>query len=96
MIAIGTLRDADFHPAHARAGVDRGESAEDYVEGARAIGLPNFWIILRYILPNVLPPILVQATLTVATAIIAEASLSFLGLRSTAAQSFLGVDAQIG
>ena len=54
--------------------------AEDYVEGARAIGLPNFWIILRYILPNVLPPILVQATLTVATAIIAEASLSFLGL----------------
>jgi ABC-type dipeptide/oligopeptide/nickel transport system permease subunit len=54
--------------------------AEDYVEGARAIGLPDFWIILRYVLPNVLPPILVQATLTVATAIIAEASLSFLGL----------------
>lgn len=54
--------------------------AEDYVEGARAIGLPDFWIILRYILPNVLPPILVQATLTVAIAIIAEASLSFLGL----------------
>jgi ABC-type dipeptide/oligopeptide/nickel transport system permease subunit len=54
--------------------------AEDYVEGARAIGLPNIWIILRYILPNVLPPILIQATLTVATAIIAEASLSFLGL----------------
>jgi ABC-type dipeptide/oligopeptide/nickel transport system permease subunit len=54
--------------------------AEDYVEGARAIGLPDLWIILRYILPNVLPPILVQATLTIATAIIAEASLSFLGL----------------
>lgn len=54
--------------------------AEDYVEGARAIGLPDFWIILRYILPNAVPPILVQATLTVASAIIAEASLSFLGL----------------
>ncbi|QFU17355.1 ABC transporter permease [Microvirga thermotolerans] len=54
--------------------------AEDYVEGARAIGLPDFWIILRYILPNVIPPILVQATLTIASAIIAEASLSFLGL----------------
>jgi ABC-type dipeptide/oligopeptide/nickel transport system permease subunit len=54
--------------------------AEDYVEGARAIGLPDLWIILRYVFPNVLPPILVQATLTVATAIIAEASLSFLGL----------------
>jgi ABC-type dipeptide/oligopeptide/nickel transport system permease subunit len=54
--------------------------AEDYVEGARAIGLPDFWIIVRYIFPNVLPPILVQSTLTIAAAIIAEASLSFLGL----------------
>ena len=53
---------------------------EDYVEGARAIGLSHAKSIRRYILPNVFPPILVQATLTVATAIIAEASLSFLGL----------------
>ena len=53
---------------------------EDYVEGAHAIGLPTRKILVRYILPNVLPPILVQATLTIATAIIAEASLSFLGL----------------
>jgi peptide/nickel transport system permease protein len=53
---------------------------EDYVEGARAVGLSHFRIVSRYILPNVFPPILVQATLTVATAIIAEASLSFLGL----------------
>lgn len=55
-------------------------AAEDYVESARAVGLPTPRILTRYILPNVLPPILVQATLTVATAIIAEASLSFLGL----------------
>ncbi|WP_027349798.1 ABC transporter permease [Halotalea alkalilenta] len=53
---------------------------EDYVEGARSIGLGNLMILKRYIAPNVFPPILVQATLTVATAIIAEASLSFLGL----------------
>lgn len=53
---------------------------EDYVESARAVGLPTPKILSRYILPNVLPPILVQATLTIATAIIAEASLSFLGL----------------
>jgi peptide/nickel transport system permease protein len=53
---------------------------EDYVEGARSIGLRHSSIILRYILPNVFAPILVQATLTIATAIIAEASLSFLGL----------------
>jgi peptide/nickel transport system permease protein len=54
--------------------------AEEYVEGARAIGLGHYRIVARYILPNVLPPIIVQASLTVATAIIAEASLSFLGL----------------
>lgn len=53
---------------------------EDYVEGARAIGLSHFRIMLSYILPNVLAPIVIQATLTVASAIIAEASLSFLGL----------------
>lgn len=54
--------------------------SEEYVEGARSIGLGPVAIMVRYIFPNVLPPILVQATLTVATAIIAEASLSFLGL----------------
>jgi len=55
-------------------------AAEDYVESANAIGLPTMKILSRYIFPNVLPPVLVQATLTIATAIIAEASLSFLGL----------------
>ncbi|MBF2713721.1 ABC transporter permease [Agrobacterium vitis] len=53
---------------------------EDYVEGARSIGLGHVAIMSRYIFPNILAPVLVQATLTVATAIIAEASLSFLGL----------------
>ncbi|HYG87824.1 MAG TPA: ABC transporter permease [Azospirillum sp.] len=54
--------------------------AEDYVTAARALGNPHWRIALRHVLPNVLPPLLVQATLTVASAIIAEASLSFLGL----------------
>ena len=53
---------------------------EEYIDGARAIGLPDRWIILRYVLPNVLSPILVQATLAIASAIITEARLSFLGL----------------
>lgn len=53
---------------------------EDYVESARAVGVGHLALIRRYILPNIFPPILVQATLTIATAIIAEASLSFLGL----------------
>ena len=54
--------------------------AEDYVEGAHAVGLNHVEIMGRYILPNIVPPIIVQATLTIATASIAEASLSFLGL----------------
>ena len=53
---------------------------EDYVEAARAVGNPHWRIALRHILPNILPALLVQATLSVAAAIIAEAALSFLGL----------------
>jgi peptide/nickel transport system permease protein len=53
---------------------------EDFIDAARAVGNPHRRILLRHILPNVLAPILVQATLAVAAAIIAEASLSFLGL----------------
>ena len=53
---------------------------EDYIEAARAVGNPPWRIALRHVLPNTLPPILVQATLAIASAVIAEASLSFLGL----------------
>jgi peptide/nickel transport system permease protein len=53
---------------------------EDYVEAARAVGNPHRRIVLRHILPNIIAPIMVQATLAIAAAIIAEASLSFLGL----------------
>jgi peptide/nickel transport system permease protein len=53
---------------------------EDYVEAARAVGNPHVRILLRHILPNIVAPIMVQATLAIAAAIIAEASLSFLGL----------------
>ena len=53
---------------------------EDYVEAARAVGNPPLRIALRHIMPNILAPLIVQATLAVAAAVIAEASLSFLGL----------------
>ena len=53
---------------------------EDFVEAARAVGNPHWRIALRHILPNVMPPLIVQSTLAIAAAIIAEASLSFLGL----------------
>ena len=54
--------------------------AEDYVEAARALGNPHLRIALRHIFPNILAPLIVQATLAIAAAVIAEASLSFLGL----------------
>ncbi len=53
---------------------------EDYVEAARALGNPPWRIAVRHVLPNVVAPLIVQTTLAIATAIIAEASLSFLGL----------------
>jgi peptide/nickel transport system permease protein len=52
----------------------------DYVEAARAVGAGNARIMLRHVLPNSLPPILVQTTLAMGYAIIAEATLSYLGL----------------
>ena len=53
---------------------------EDYIEAARALGNPPWRIALRHVLPNAMAPLLVQATLAIAAAVIAEASLSFLGL----------------
>ena len=52
----------------------------EYVEAARALGVPNPQIILRHILPNLLSPIIVAATIDIAGVIIAEATLSFLGI----------------
>jgi peptide/nickel transport system permease protein len=78
MIAIGITATPIF--VRLTRGQVLSVKAEDYVEAARAIGNPHWRIAFRHILPNVLPQLLVQATLTVATAIIAEASLSFLGL----------------
>ena len=53
---------------------------EDYVEAARAVGNPPLRIALRHVMPNIAAPLIVQATLAIAAAVIAEASLSFLGL----------------
>jgi len=53
---------------------------EEFVEAARAVGGSHARIAVRHILPNMLPPLLIQSSITVAAAIIAEASLSFLGL----------------
>ncbi|HTJ07028.1 MAG TPA: ABC transporter permease [Caldimonas sp.] len=78
MIAIGVSATPIF------VRLTRGQvinvKVEDYIEAARALGNPPFRIAWRHVLPNILAPVLVQATLATAAAIIAEASLSFLGL----------------
>ncbi len=52
----------------------------EYVQGCRAIGMPDWEIILLQIMPNALPPVIVVSSLMVATAILTESGLSFLGL----------------
>jgi peptide/nickel transport system permease protein len=55
-------------------------TTEEFVVSARALGCSRLRVAVRHVLPNMLPPLLIQSSLTVAAAIIAEASLSFLGL----------------
>jgi peptide/nickel transport system permease protein len=78
MIAIGVTATPIF--VRLSRGQVLAARAEDWVEAARAVGNPPVRILLRHIFPNILPPVMVQATLAIAAAIIAEASLSFLGL----------------
>jgi peptide/nickel transport system permease protein len=78
MIAIGIVAI----PAYAR--LTRGQvlavRARDFIVAARTIGAPPLRIVLRHIFPNVMNALIVQATLSTAFAILAEAALSFLGL----------------
>ena len=77
-IAIGLV----FTPGFARLvrGMVLTVREREYIQSARSIGLNDREIITRYIWPNITPIIIVQASLNAAQAIIAEASLSFLGL----------------
>ncbi len=78
MLAIGIV----YSPIFAR--VVRGPTLavmrQQYVEGARAAGAGRWRIMLRYVLPNIAVAVIVQATLSFSTAILSEATLSFLGL----------------
>jgi peptide/nickel transport system permease protein len=78
MIAVGVSTTPIF--VRLTRGQVLSVKVEDYVEAARAMGNPGWRIAVFHILPNILPALLVQATLSVAAAIIAEAALSFLGL----------------
>lgn len=72
------------------------EKEKEYVQAARLIGLRRGQIMWRHILPNVLGPILVIATITLALAIIAEATLSFLGVGAPPTEPSLGTLIRIG
>ena len=78
MIAIGIASLPTF--LRLARGTVLALKAEDYVEAARALGCSRPRIAGRHILPNMLPPLIVQSSIAVAAAIIAEASLAFLGL----------------
>jgi peptide/nickel transport system permease protein len=72
------------------------EKSKDYVLAARLIGIQPLLILFRHVLPNVVGPVLVIATINLALAIITEATLSFLGLGLPSTQPSLGTLIQIG
>lgn len=72
------------------------ESARDYVKAARVIGLPSRRIMFRHILPNVMSPVLVIATINLAGAVLTEATLSFLGVGMPPTYPSLGTLIRIG
>lgn len=72
------------------------ETAKDYVRAAKVIGLPPRRIMLRHILPNVMSPVLVIATINLAAAVLTEATLSFLGVGMPPTYPSLGTLIRIG
>ncbi len=72
------------------------ESARDYVRAVKVIGLPSRQIMLRHILPNVMGPVLVIATINLAGAVLTEATLSFLGVGMPPTYPSLGTLIRIG
>ncbi len=78
MIAIGISTAPRFMRVARAATLEVGGA--DYIQAARSLGAGSLRVAVRHIAPNIVPPVLVQASLSLAAAIIAEASLSFLGL----------------
>lgn len=74
----------------------RVEGAKDYVKAAKVIGLPSLRIMIKHILPNVMSPVLVIATINLAGAVLTEATLSFLGVGMPPTYPSLGTLIRIG
>jgi len=94
ILAIGLSDWVQF--ARVVRGATLVEKSKDYVAAARLIGRSPLTIMIRHILPNVLSPVLVIATISLALAIIAEATLSFFGVGAPATQPSLGTLIRIG
>ncbi|RMW99133.1 ABC transporter permease [Allofranklinella schreckenbergeri] len=72
------------------------ERGKEYVQAARVTGVPSLRIMRKHVLPNVMGPVLVLATIQVATAIITEATLSFLGVGAPPTSPSLGTLIRVG
>ena len=94
IIAIGLSDWVQF--ARVVRGATLVEKNKEYVQAAKLIGRKPLAIMIRHILPNVLSPVLVIATISLALAIIAEATLSFLGVGAPPTQPSLGTLIRIG
>ena len=94
ILAIGLSDWVQF--ARVVRGATLVEKNKDYVAAARLIGRRPWAIMIQHILPNVLSPVLVIATISLALAIIAEATLSFLGVGAPPTQPSLGTLIRIG
>jgi peptide/nickel transport system permease protein len=94
IIAIGLSDWVQF--ARVVRGATMVEKSKEYVQAARVIGAHPVKILVRHILPNVMGPVLVIATIGLALAIIAEATLSFLGVGVPPTQPSLGTLIRIG
>jgi peptide/nickel transport system permease protein len=94
ILAIGLSDWVQF--ARVVRGTTLVEKNKEYVQAARLIGRSPFAIMLKHILPNVLNPVLVIATISLALAIIAEATLSFLGVGAPPTKPSLGTLIRIG
>ncbi len=94
VIAIGVSN----WPQYARTvrGSTLVEKNKEYVQAARVVGVPPAAIVFRHLLPNVLGPVLVLATINIATAIVLEATLSFLGVGVPPTRPSLGTLIRVG
>ena len=94
ILAVGITRWVQY--ARTVRGATMVEKNKEYVSAARVIGLHPYLIMMRHILPNVMSPVLVIATINLAMAILIEATLSFLGVGMPPTQPSLGTLIRIG